>query len=395
MLTELAQPRLRKKASFRDRLKSWQKPGQATVTKTAAPFNEQPKRFVYQPQHAAADFSRMAISPTAAPAPRKYAKLSFDEDSTLSPSVEQVDARHAIPRSRSGARRSYKMVEDPWMASQAAAHVPIGTLAARSLSTRNRTREPPLQPDAMDAPLIEKQEKSPAEKEALSDFERFLAQAEAEDRAQREQILRSFSHHSTFQSSSAKVKPNPHRQFVTVGGGNMSGTTAGPGLVSTGGSRSSRGGSQRTSGQYALSAGREEQPFRPGHRKQTSWTPSFGAGSDNIEKAVERTRGSQDTGGSSNWGPPPMLASRSRRPQPPQPQTVVYSVDESFNQPEPVRTLRRKVSITQRIADYIKPEREAPAAGGAEQGLRRSASKSGLRASGSRRRPTGIETLVE
>ncbi|KAM7213825.1 hypothetical protein V8F06_010821 [Rhypophila decipiens] len=383
MLAELAQPRLRKKASFRDRLKSWQKPGQATVTKTAAPFNDQPKRFVYQPQHAAADFSRMAISPAAAPAPRKYAKLSFDEDSTLSPSQKddsmRVDARDfTLQRSRSGARRSYKMVEDPWMASQAAAHVPIGTLASRSLSTKNRTRESPLQPDAMDAPLIEKQEKSPAQKEALSDFERFLAQAEAEDRAQREQILRSFSHHSTYQPSSANyVKPNPHRQFVTVGGGNMSGTTAGPGLVSTGGSRSSRGGSQRTSGQYALSAGREEQPFRPGHRKQTSWTPSFGAGSSNT------------------WGPPPMLASRARRPQSPQPQTVVYGVDESFNQPEPVRTLRRKASITQRIADYIKPEREPPAARGAEQGLRRSASKSGIRTSGSRRRPTGIETLVE
>lgn len=438
MLTEMAQPRLKKKASIRDRLKSWQKPTQSTTfaTKTSPSPSEQPKRFVYQPKHAAADFSRIVIStPAPAPASRRNAKQSFDEDSTLSPSLERVDARHALPvsedvadlvksqraspplqtlleneivaddqaqtrhgeqgddstsngaqgvalqRSRSGARRPYKMAEDPRMAAQAAAHVPIRTLPVRSMSAKNR-QPTPHQPDDMAEPLIEEQESSAA-KEPLSDFAVFLARAEADDRAHREQILRSFSHHSAFQSPNY-VRPNPHRQFAKVGGGDLSGTTVAPGLVSAGGSRSSRGGSHRTSGQYALSGSEDQYQPRARHKRHSSWTPSFGADSDKIEISPEK-------GGSSTWGPPQGSTPRSPRPLSPQPQKVMYSVNGSFKQAEQPRTLRRQASITQRIAEYIKP----PAAGSSEQTLYHSAGRAGLGRTGSQRQPRGVETLLE
>ncbi|KAM7193634.1 hypothetical protein V8F20_008271 [Naviculisporaceae sp. PSN 640] len=384
----MAQPRLRKKASIRDRLKAWPKPTQSTLATSTSPY-DQPKRFVYQPKHAASDFSRMVISsPAPATASRRNAKPSFDEDSTLSPSLEPVDARHTIPRddsisndaqdfalqrSRSGARRQYKMTEDPWMASQTAAHVPIG-----------RKRQPiPQQADKMAASLADEQESSAAASQNLSDFEAFLARAEAEDRAQREQILRSFSHHSSFQSPNY-VRPNPHRQFAKVTGGDLSGTTVIPGPVSAGGSRSSRGESHRTSGQYALSGSEEQYQPRSLHTRHASWTPSFGADSAEIERSLEK-------GGSSTWGPPQRSTPRTRKAQPAQPQKALYSVNESAKQPEQPRTLRRQTSIAQRIAEYIKPS----AAGSSEQTLYDSASRTGLRKSGSQRRPRGIETLHE
>jgi len=443
---QMAQPTLKKKASFRDRLRSWQKPTQGTAatpaTKIAPASNEQPKpRFVYQPKHAAADFSRMVISPTA-PTPRRAAKESFDEDRTLSPSLEHVDIRNTIPlpeddaelvlktrrlspplqtlveneavsegrsrrrqgkqrddstrkdledsklrHSRSGLRRPYNMVEDPWKASQAAAHVPIGSIPVRSLSAANRRAKSHqvIQVDDLNTPLLEQIPPLHSTAGPISDFEAFLARAEAEDRAKREQILRSFSHHSAAQSTNY-VKPNPHRQYATIGGGELSGTTITGGRTSAAGSRSSRGGSQRTSGQfYALAGSEDQQPqARSGHKKHASWTPSFGNEGADIERALEKNSSAY---GSAQQPPVP----RSRRSQ----QPVVYGVDENYNQPEQHRTLRRQASITQRIAGYIKPTRDLAVAGDTEQTLYHSESRSGLRRSTSQRQHRAIGTLAE
>ncbi|KAK3312315.1 hypothetical protein B0H66DRAFT_396732 [Apodospora peruviana] len=452
--TAVQQPHLRKKASLRDRLKAWQKPAPAP---TPAPSEQAKPRFVYQPKHAASDFSRLVVSSAAAP--RRARADSSDEDRTLTNPFEQShvhdeeDAelavkprRHSPPlqtlvenetvlpsrnrsrrekykesaraseepsvqRLRSGAkqRHSYDLVEDPWDASHAAVvSVPIGSSAPVPSAAARRHADSQIEDPK--APLLLQQEEesqSPppptaergSEKTApMSDYERFIARAEAEERAYREKILRSFSQRSAAlqqqQQHAGYVKPNPHLQYANVGGGELSGTTVvGGGRASGGGSKSSRGGStQRTSGQYYTLAGSEDKPHHQprGHKKNASWSPS---GTD-AEKALEKT------------SPPAAAAnavSTSRRPR--QQLPVTYGVDEDYHPPtrgsmdyQP-RTLRRQASITQRIAGYIKPTRElSTMSSNSEQtGYYPASSRtsSELRASRSQRQPKGIETLVE
>ena len=183
------------------------------------------------------------------------------------------------------------MAADPWKVSQAAAQVPIGSIPVRSLSTANRypSPHPMVQVNDLNTPLLEELPPSQLTPGPLSDYETFLVRAEADDRAKREQMMRSFSHHAVGQSTNY-VKPNPHRQYATLGGGELSGTTVGAGRTSAGGSRSSRGGSQRTSGQFYTLAGGEEQQSqaRIGHKKHASWTPSFGTEGTDMDRALEK-----------------------------------------------------------------------------------------------------------
>ncbi|KAK3323171.1 hypothetical protein B0T19DRAFT_401516 [Cercophora scortea] len=60
MHTSSSMPQLKKKSSIRDKMRVWKKP-----TPALAPVEETKTRFVYQPKHAASDFSRLVISPAA------------------------------------------------------------------------------------------------------------------------------------------------------------------------------------------------------------------------------------------------------------------------------------------------------------------------------------------
>ncbi|KAK3934640.1 hypothetical protein QBC46DRAFT_324795 [Diplogelasinospora grovesii] len=234
--------------------------------------------------------------------------------------------------------------------------------------------------------------------EQLSDYELFLARAEAEDRTHREQIWRNISQRSAAVTGtpalpSNYVKPNPHLQYASAPTESSTGTTALAGRTSAGGSKSSRGGgsqpqSQRNSGQYALGGSEEHHQQQQygrsrGHVKRANWTPSYAAGGADAEKALEKQRAQ------------PVTAMDEK----------VSATFEAANattrlgeyQPQQPRTLRRQTSITQRIAEYIRPSREVGA--NYEPPVYRPGSRTGVRRSGTgasvSRAPQPIETLVE
>jgi hypothetical protein len=179
--------------------------------------------------------------------------------------------------------------------------------------------------------------------EALSDYELFIARAEAQDRERREQVLRSISQRSAAHSAN-RVKADPHRQFAAAVPGSSSAE------------RSDRS-QKRSSWRHVLGGSsaspqhqqhqkqpppREHKPSaRKGHShaRQSSWTPSYVTeGSDAAKNALDRRMS------------PPQA----------QEQPVVYGIDAEFNgagqYQAQKRTLRRQSSISQRIIEYIRPK---------------------------------------
>jgi hypothetical protein len=347
------QPQLKKKASFKDRLKAWQKPPQPLEIVA----EELKPRFVYEPTHAAADFSRLAVSPLSpsrqrlppamqigpgeeAPAvPRNGQRRPRhgDEPCERPPHDEEPTRRH----SRSGANRhSYTLAEDPFQASNAAAHVPVNT-------------QPVAWTPGTQAVPSRREERTPPPSQPPSDFELFIARAEAEDRERREQVLRSMSQRSAAYPAN-RVRPDPHRQFAAAAS-SSAGRTA----------ERSDGSGQRTSGtRYVLGSGGgvEQQPQRHerrqegrtgGHARQSSWAASYAT-----------TSGSATGNGLEKKASPPAPAQRREVADPQQQKTIAYGVDDEFGpgreyQPQPPRTLRRQASLTQRIVQYIRPPKTA------------------------------------
>jgi hypothetical protein len=186
-----------------------------------------------------------------------------------------------------------------------------------------------------------------------------MARAEAEDRERRERILRSISQRSAAYSAN-RVKPDPHRQFASVGS-------------SSAGRTNDNSQQQRNSGSpYVSSSGngggeqkkqrQQQQPWK-GH----GWRPSWASSGSGPEQGLEKEK--EEAG---HIPPPPRAQPQPRRPpaesvsvqqhqqQPP----VVYGVDEKFGlareyQGQPPRTLRRQASLTKRIVDYIRPPKTA------------------------------------
>ncbi|KAK4121469.1 hypothetical protein N657DRAFT_577215 [Parathielavia appendiculata] len=362
------QPQLRKRTSIRERLKAWQKPPQPLELVA----EESKPRFVYEPKHAAADFSRLAVSPLSHPVQRLPSPthgLAEDDPRTLAPRASQSRSRHGdndrvgSPRDEQSEkwhtgsaadRHSYTLVEEPSQVSNAPMQFPVNG-----------------RPDAW-CPNVQsaapgKEKSTPAVGRPLSDYELFIARAEAEERARREQVLRSISQRSAAAYSANRVKPDPHRQFVAV-------------ASSSSAERSHRR-PQRHNGnssRYVLTngsgRGREQKPKPPsqqteqqhqqrrdghnmkGHARQLSWAPSYAtSGSAAAEELVERMKS-------------PALPWQQSEPQPRRPPepaagrhpAVCGLVDEDLNrareyQPQPPRTLRRQASLTQRIAQYIRP----------------------------------------
>ncbi|KAH6631341.1 hypothetical protein F5144DRAFT_215280 [Chaetomium tenue] len=335
------QPQLKKKASFRDRLKAWQKPLQPLEIVT----EELKPRFVYEPTHAAADFSRLAVSPLSPTKPRLPPAATYtapEKDSSTAVRNKQPlpvyrdEVRDDEPtrrHSRSSVNRhSYTLVEDPFQASNAAAHVPVNPrpVAWSPGEPASSTRaEPPPPPPA----------------QPLSDFELFLARAEAEDREKREQLLRSISQRSTAYAAN-RVRPDPHRQFAAVVPSTTEKTAKRP--VEKG----ERPAQYNSKTRHALvprasTEAEQQQPQnrqqrqdsgRKGHARKSSWAASYTTGSSAGEK-----------------GPVILPPKRQARPlpEPPQPARAAGAGEEY--QPQPPRTLRRQASLMQRLVQYIRP----------------------------------------
>jgi len=333
------QPQLKKKASFRDRLKAWQKPPQPLEIVT----EESKPRFVYEPTHAAADFSRLAVSPLSPPKQR----IPAERDAPLAPRAshrrskqgdEEGDSEPARRHSRSGTNRhSYTLVEDPFHASNAAVHVPVNP---RPVAWVPEVRVP--------------RDQDPPPSQPLSDYELFIARAEAEDRERREQILRSISQRSAAYSTN-RVRPDPHRQFATKG------SSSAERAAERAAERSDKFAPRNASSRYVLGGGNgaEKQPQRreqrqdgrKGHVRQSSWAPSYAtSGSVAAEKVGEKRTAA----------PPQSQASAQKAPTPEQPKPTVYMVENGSDpvreyQPQSPRTLRRQASLTQRLVQYIRP----------------------------------------
>jgi hypothetical protein len=353
------QPQLRKKASFRDRLKAWQKPPQPLEIVT----EELKPRFVYEPTHAAADFSRLAVSPLSPTKPRLPSTATHtppERDASAparnkqpqgpqpghgdEPRDDEPTRRHSRP---SVNRHSSTLVEDPFQASNTAAHVPVSSRPVAwspGEQASSARREPPPPPS------------SP---QPLSDFEVFLARAEAEDRERREQVLRSISQRSAAYAAN-RVRPDPHRQFAVAGSPTAE-------KISKGSVEKNERPAQRNSKtRYALAPrasteAQQQQPpereeqrrrdsGRKSHARQSSWAASYTTGSSAGEK-----------------GPVLLPPKRQARPLPEPPKPVRADVvgketerpRDYQPQPQPPRTLRRQASLTQRLVQYIRPPKTA------------------------------------
>ncbi|SPQ23994.1 da15c394-ba21-49a8-9794-297ea90a932c [Thermothielavioides terrestris] len=322
------QPQLKKKASFRDRLKAWQKPPQPLEVLA----EESKPRFVYEPKHAAADFSRLAVSPLSPTRQRLPAAMWPVEDDTVEATGRIPQRRDSTPRVR---RHSYALAEEPFHAANGAAHVPVASRPVAWSPAADRAAQGGH--DQTSQPL--------------SDYELFIARAEAEDRERRERVLRSIS-----QRSPPSVRPDPHRQFATAAGSSSVDRSSG-----TSNSRS----------RFVLSGGSADtptaQPHQPqqqhhrGHGRRSSWDPEYvttGA-SVGAEKVSEKTRSSPAPQPQQR---PQRQAQPRRLPEPAQNlgQPAVYGVGADFgNTSPPPRTLRRQASLTKRIAEYIRPPKTA------------------------------------
>jgi hypothetical protein len=354
------QPQLKKKASFRDRLKVWPKPIQNPETIPEVP---RPK-FVYEPTHAASDFSRLAISPKSAT--RQQTEEPSQSARPVRSSGENGVRRNSQNGSQQGSgqglrreeptRRSSRvgmklnprtLVEDPFQASQEAVLAPVNSTpvawdlrVSEEISAGREDESAQQQPTA-----------------PLTDYELFIARAEAEERARREQILRSISQRSAAAAALSPkpnhVKPDPHKQYYTST--SIPSDTAGPGSSHHHHQRNNSTGNSRSKGstgnRYMLSSSRgndEQRPaFRKGHVQRASWAPSYTTGGSEAEKVLVRTEER-------------VTVPRQPGPSPSQAQAG-YGVD---GQPQPQRTLRRQASLTQRIANYIRPAKGVGAGAG-------------------------------
>jgi hypothetical protein len=307
-------------------------------------------RFVYEPKHAAADFSRLAVSPLSPT--RQQSSLPVAEDDQLAiPRNTQRHSRHygeePIPRRSRSDRHSYTLVGNPSQNSNDEVHL---------LDSRE-----PMAWSPKGQPTVYEEQPPTRPAQPLSDYELFVARAEAKEREQREraeQVLRSISQRSAAYLAT-RVQPDPHRQFAA---GTLSSVE-----------RSYKSQLQRSArGQYNHGGGakqqqqQQQQPQQPpapqrerkptagkGHARQSSWAPSYATGESAVEKVLERRKSPPPP-------PPPAVAEvrshpKSQPRRPPEMPTVPISLKPIVYSVDPPRTLRRQASLSQRIAEYIRP----------------------------------------
>lgn len=378
------EPVVKKKASFIERLKLRTK---RSVDTTLSTEELMPKsRVAYKPQHAASDFSKVTVSPhipprgsSAAIKSRSKTARSKRQDTVptmalqakpdeLQPEKQKRESRpapaHKSSRSVEGRSQAYQLPPQTSHSNPEARRCPQAMQeqpqqsagAAEDLLIDVAPMKPPLRPDEATgtvitetpvkqdppaqsveiAPLIPPSD-PPSGRDQPSDFEIFMAQAEATDRAQRKLAWKALQQRSV---SAPIVRPNPHRQYVN--------NTA-PVDVSGHAGDGSRAYqiSQRDSGKSALELIEET---RKAQARLKALHANGGQASPSIEKRKEQV-------------------------------VVVTAVDDKARPVGPppedqnAGTLRHQSSFAKKLVEYIKPPRE-------ERRLGHSGSKLSMRRAG-------------
>lgn len=369
-------PTLKKRASIRDRFRSL-----AKDTPSPAPEPEK-QRTVYVPSHAAADFSRLAVSPR--PVSRQQQRYSYDKPRALSqPATEQPNPIAALHLSdnepqRPADPRHYSQrgletldeIESVRVQGQIGQRVPEidapqlespldnsrqqrqGQAAISDFSGPSSNNTVSLIAHVSETPKHDQagaaQEKG---RQQLSDYELFLARAEERERTHREHLLRTLSQ---------RQYPRPEPEIIPYQPRNSATYTADSAVVAEAvghprkgrtsvldsgiGSRSS---SHLQTEEPAAAAAHVSGTWERGHRKRGSWTPSFGAGGRDVERRLEREGADVVPEEETFHGGTYTTLHRNN--------TSSYA-DRSYAAQQPM-TLKRQTSIKQKLGAYIKPAR--------------------------------------
>ncbi|KAK0620787.1 hypothetical protein B0T14DRAFT_567513 [Immersiella caudata] len=412
-------PNLKKKTSFRDRLK-WPA-GKAAPTSPQPPQQEEApkKRSAYRPKHAASDFSRLA----APVVPRRVTSLAIDQPALPGPSspvpdkagrrdrpssrterslerererssnvdagtsprnqdqapptspriqkrssltnlraARASDELHPVRTRSSAGGRSHSSGGDATLASaRAALRIPINTAPiVWNLDLEGIDVEPPSHPEQRQPTKPKDRELSPAAPKPTpvspkqhptsppnstpttapttpSDFELFLARAEAQDRQQREDVWKTITAARASAAATGGpppiIRPSPHAQFA-------SNKVGGPSRSRDRDRDRDHSLSHRRSTQHILSgvsASAQEQAPLPGGAtyalspKTSRQGLKYGLSPKTSRKALNGKVSMGSMGG------------------------YVSAAENG----ERERTLRRETSIAQKIVEYIRPPRES------------------------------------
>lgn len=357
-------PTLKKKRSFRDRFRG-------PVQDAPSPEPEPEKqRVAYVPKHAAADFLRLPSSQR--PSSKQQQLHSYDEPSSVPQQVPKAlvpvvahsteDESQNAAVSKHYSPRALETLDEN-------EPVQVTSVQVRVIHHGPKTDEPQVgvssptsshQQCPGPAEIVEVGRPSsnqttgtyeeeqmvtpPADATAqqLSDYELFLARAEERERSYRGHLLRTLS-----QRQYSQPEPNPyfyHNSETRTADSAVVAEASGPrrkgwegrlsGLDSGIGSKNSSqmdGGSRLQSEEPTT---RVSNTWERGHRKHASWTPSFGAGGNDADRGLAVPE--LDEGGYTTSHAP--FAEMGYSAQPP-------------------RTLKKQISIKQKLGAYIKPAR--------------------------------------
>lgn len=379
-------PMLKKRASIRDRFRSL-----AKDVPNPVPEPEK-QRAAYVPTHAAADFSRLALSPK--PASRQRQRHSYDDVLATSrapgqPTPIAVRTSYDEPRSPEGPRHfsqrgldTLDENEPTQPQGRVGQHVrgtdasrpglsleesrpqrqgqgaigDIGALPANlGASLSARVSDAPPEHDRGMGVGSEKDDQQP------SDYELFLAREEERERAYRGHVIRAFAQHPYPRPEPEAAAYQPRNSATyTAADSAVVAEAAGParkgreGRVS--GLDSGIGSKSSSSHQSKQPQSGEEPPPPPlarvsstrsrGHRKPASRTPSFGGAGRGAERGFER-------------GPADVVAVPEEEAayQGGAYTTSPWCAEGGYAAAQQPRTLRRQTSIKQKLGDYFKPAR--------------------------------------
>ncbi|KAJ9158138.1 hypothetical protein NKR19_g3612 [Coniochaeta hoffmannii] len=399
-------PLLRKKASIRDRFRSLARES-PSPSPTPIPQPEK-KRAVYVPKHAAADFSRLALSPRPVSRQQQRFSFSYDEprDSLQEASEEAIPIAaepsegetHSPPGPRHHAQRGLETLDE-----NAPARVrgrkgePIPETDAVQPGSGNPRQQRQGQAAVTDfgAPSAhptyclpaqvpeddQAEEAQGKERQQPSDYELFLARAEERERAHRERLLRTLSQRqyprpeppepgpphqpqprnsATYTADSAVVADASNNNNNNNNNNNplrkgwegrvSSGLDSGIGSKSSSQQTKPLPQQQQQPDEHATTAVRGSSTWERGHRKRGSWTPSFGAGGRDGERRLERDADvlpEEEAYQGGGGGAGAYTTSRGN----------AASYGDGVHAGQQPRTLKRQTSIKQKLGAYIKPAR--------------------------------------
>ncbi|KAK3338893.1 hypothetical protein B0H65DRAFT_283778 [Neurospora tetraspora] len=303
----MAQPQLRRRTSLRDKLIVWQNP--TSVLDTVPDNEEERPRYVYQPQHAAADFSRLTIKPPSSVLHECRPCITGSETSRISRSQTRAT------------RRAYRRPESA---------NPLAEIRFRG--QRRDMASPSSQQEHSRLSHLPRQPTQTATRPVpLTDYELFVAQAELEERAHQELMQTMEAQlHDSFHDL---VRPDPHQQFAS-----LSPTSLGAGSTAVAGtSRTTTGNKSRAS--------------------RTSWAPSYANGgtvADIIASEAHHVSAKHQSHKDSKSHTVMAKGVKGSIHR----SGTAHGVSNDNHTPQPkALTLKRQASFAQRIAEYIRPPR--------------------------------------